>query len=85
MSENTAQSINLALMVAIGSVFEGKPSLTVLFSDDLVEKGFNAVNITREAAKLIQGGGGGQPHFATAGGKKPDVVSQAIKEALSVI
>ena len=59
------------LFVAIAGEYEGKPSLTVLLSDDLVAKGYNAVNITREAAKLIQGGGGGQPFFATAGGKNP--------------
>ena len=58
-------------MVAIASKHEGKPSLTVLLSDDLVAKGHSAVNIVREAAKFIQGGGGGQPHFATAGGKIP--------------
>ena len=57
------------LFVAIAGEYEGKPSLTVLLSDDLVAQGYNAVNITREAAKLIQGGGGGQPFFATAGGK----------------
>ena len=67
------------LFVAIGSIFEGKPSLTVLLSDDLVAQGYNAVNITREAAKLIQGGGGGQPHFATAGGKNPGGLDKAME------
>ena len=66
------------LFVAIGSIFDGKPSLTVLLSDDLVAQGHNAVNITREAAKFIHGGGGGQPHFATAGGKNPDGLDKAM-------
>ncbi|VBB45844.1 Alanine--tRNA ligase [uncultured Paludibacter sp.] len=79
LTENAVESVNLSLMVAIGSVYEGKPSLTVLLSDDLVAQGHNAVNITREAAKLIQGGGGGQPHFATAGGKNADGLDKAME------
>ena len=67
------------LFVAIGSIYEGKPSLTVLLTDDLVVQGHNAVNITREAAKLIQGGGGGQPHFATAGGKNAEGLDKAME------
>ena len=67
------------LFVAIGSIFDGKPSLTVLLSDDLVAQGHSAVNITREAAKFIQGGGGGQPHFATAGGKNADGLDKALE------
>ena len=66
------------LFVAIAGEYEGKPSLTVLLSDDLVAQGYNAVNITREAAKLIQGGGGGQPFFATAGGKNPSGLDDAL-------
>ena len=67
------------LFVAIGSLYDGKPSLTVLLSDDLVAQGYNAVDITRKAAKHIQGGGGGQPHFATAGGKDPDGLDKALE------
>lgn len=79
LSEDKPADDALALMVTIGSVFDNKPSLTVLLSDDLVKKGYNAVAITREAAKLIQGGGGGQPHFSTAGGKNPDGLDDAIE------
>ena len=79
LSENNAQAENLNLMIVVGSVHEGKPSLTVLLSDDLVAQGHNAVNITREAAKLIQGGGGGQPHFATAGGKNAEGLDRAME------
>jgi len=57
-----------------------KPTLTLMISDDLVKQGLNAGQIVREAAKHIKGGGGGQPHFATAGGKDPDGLSAALNE-----
>ena len=66
-------------LVCIGSVNDGKPLLTCAASDALVkEHGVNVGQAIREAAKLMQGGGGGQPHFATAGGKNPDGLSAAI-------
>jgi alanyl-tRNA synthetase len=51
-----------------------------MISDDLVKTGLNAGQIVREAAKHIQGGGGGQPHFATAGGKNLDGLAAALDE-----
>ena len=68
-------------LVCIGSIHDGKPLLTCATSDSLVkEHGVNVGKVIREAAKLMQGGGGGQPHFATAGGKNPDGLSAAIDE-----
>ena len=61
-----------------------KPSLTLMISKDLVEsRGWNASQLLRAAAKHIQGGGGGQPHFATAGGKNADGLNAAVEELLS--
>jgi alanyl-tRNA synthetase len=58
----------------------GKPMLTVQLSDNLVKDGMNASAMVREAAKLIKGGGGGQPHFAQAGGKDMDGLSAAMEK-----
>lgn len=63
-----------------------KPSLTLMISKDLVEsRGWNASQLLRSAAKHIQGGGGGQPHFATAGGKNVDGLKAAVEELLSAM
>ena len=72
------------LFVVIGSVFDDKPLLTVTMSEDQVKAGLNAGQLVREAAKLIQGGGGGQPHFATAGGKNPDGLSAAVDKVIEL-
>ena len=66
--------------------FSSKPSLTLMISKDLVEsRGWNASQLLRAAAKHIQGGGGGQPHFATAGGKNVDGLNAAVEELLSAM
>ena len=65
--------------------YEGKPMLTVMLSEDLVKSGKKAGDIVRGAAKCIQGGGGGQPHFAQAGGRNPEGLEDAMiamREAL---
>ncbi|WP_300814411.1 alanine--tRNA ligase [uncultured Bacteroides sp.] len=72
------------LFFVAGTVFEGKPTLTVMLSDNLVAGGLKAGMLVKEAAKLMQGGGGGQPHFATAGGKNPDGVSAAADKVLEL-
>ena len=72
------------LLVVIGSQAAGKPTLTVSISDDLVAEGKNAGQYVREAGKLIQGGGGGQPHFATAGGKNPEGLKAAVDKIIEL-
>ncbi len=72
------------LLVVIGAAADAKPSLTVAFSDNLVAAGKNAGTIIREAAKLIQGGGGGQAHFATAGGKNVDALQDAVNKVVAL-
>ncbi len=72
------------LLVVIGSAAEAKPTLTVAFSDDLVKAGKNAGKIIRDAAKLMQGGGGGQAHFATAGGKNVDGLKAAVDKVVEL-
>ena len=61
---------------------EDKPSLTLMYTDDLVAKGSNAGKDIREAAKLINGGGGGQPFLATAGGKNMDGLNAAYEKLI---
>ena len=70
-----------------GIIDEGKCSLMLMLSDDLVSGGLHAGKLVKEAAKHIQGGGGGQPHFATAGGKNLNglvIAVEALKESIGV-
>ena len=67
----------------VGGIKDGtKCALMVSMSEPLVKEGLNAGKLVKDAAKLIQGGGGGQPHFATAGGKNPDGLDAAIDAVL---
>ncbi|MFR9523153.1 MAG: alanine--tRNA ligase [Rikenellaceae bacterium] len=68
-----------------GSKATEKPTLTIMLGDDIVAKGVNAGQIIREAAKLMQGGGGGQPFFATAGGKNMEGLTAAVDKAVEMI
>ena len=73
------------LLCVIGSVANNKPLLSIMLSDDLVaERQLNAGQMVREAAKLIQGGGGGQPHYAQAGGKNPDTIHEAVEKVIEL-
>ena len=72
------------LVLAGAYAFDGKPNLVLMYSNDLVAKGKNAGKDIREAAKFIQGGGGGQPGLATAGGKNPDGLKQALDTLVSI-
>ena len=70
------------LFLVLGATVNGKPSLTVMISDNLAkEKNLHAGNIVKELAKEINGGGGGQPFYATAGGTNADGLSKAIEAA----
>jgi len=71
-------------IVAGGVVAGGKPQLLLMFTDDLVAKGKNAGTLIREAAKLIQGGGGGQPGLATAGGRNADALGDALDKLIEL-
>jgi len=74
------------LFLVLGSENDGKATLSVLVSDELIaSKGLNAGNIVRELAKSIQGGGGGQPGFATAGGKNPAGLDEALRLARNYV
>jgi len=72
--------------ILLASESEGKAMLSLIISDHLVQSGkLNATTIIRSISKHIQGGGGGQPFYATAGGKNPAGIEAAIQEALSMI
>ena len=71
------------MAVVLGGVDAGKPSLVVGIAEDLVaSKGYHAGRLVKEAAKHIQGGGGGQPGFAQAGGKNAEGLQAAVEEAV---
>ncbi len=74
------------LFLVLGSTINGKPSITVALTDNLVkEKNMNAGNIVRELAKEIKGGGGGQAFYATAGGTDINGLDNAIKKAMALL
>lgn len=79
------EAIPSHLLCVIGSTAHQKPLLSVMLSEDMVkDHGLNAGQMVREAAKLIQGGGGGQPHFASAGGKNVDGISAAVDKVIEL-
>ncbi len=73
------------LVFVAASENAGKPMLTIALGDSLVQRGLDAGKIVREAAKLMQGGGGGQAFFATAGGKDPNGLTAASDKAVELI
>lgn len=74
--------LNESFLYVAGIIDEAKCQLMVMLSDDLVADGLNASKLVKDAAKHIQGGGGGQPHFATAGGKNLDGLSIAVSTVI---
>ena len=73
------------MAVVLGSVKDGKPALLIVLGQNRVDAGLNAGQMVRTLGKEIQGGGGGQPHFATAGGKNPDGLDKALSVAKELI
>jgi alanyl-tRNA synthetase len=74
------------LFLVLGANIGGKPILSVMISENLVgERNLNAAMIVREAGKEIKGGGGGQPFYATAGGKDATGIASAIRKALAFL
>ena len=73
------------IIMVLGSVNDYKPMLAVMLGDDIVARGVDAGAVVREAAKVMNGGGGGQKFFATAGGKNPDALQAAIDKAVEII
>jgi alanyl-tRNA synthetase len=74
------------LYLVLGAEINGKPNLTIMISENIVaERGLDAAKIVREAGREIQGGGGGQPFYATAGGKNAAGLQAAIEKALSFL
>lgn len=73
------------LYLVLGTVINDKPLLSVMLSDTLLEKGLNANNIIKEISREINGGGGGQPFYATAGGKNPQGLENALKKAKELV
>ena len=76
---------NPDMAVVLGSVTAGKPALLIVLGQNRVDAGLNAGQMVRTLGKEIQGGGGGQPHFATAGGKNPDGLDKALSVAKELL
>ena len=71
--------------VVLGTASDGKVSLIAMASRDLVAEGVHAGQIVREAAQIVEGGGGGQPHMARAGGRNPARLDEALAKARDVV
>ena len=85
LSFELKQQIDNLFFVA-GVEIDGKALISLIISENLIkEKNLNATNIIRELAKEIQGGGGGQPFYATAGGKNPEGLASALEKASSFL
>ena len=79
------QRVSERLVMVVGNLHEGKPTLNVMLSDDVVAMGADAGATVREAAKLMNGGGGGQKHYAMAGGKNAEGLQAAVDKAVEII
>jgi len=79
------QRVSERLVMVIGNLHDGKPTLNVMLSDDVVAMGADAGATVREAAKLMNGSGGGQKHYAMAGGKSAEGLQAAVDKAVEII
>ena len=79
------QRVSERLVMVVGNLHDGKPTLNVMLSDDVVAMGADAGATVREAAKLMNGGGGGQKHYAMAGGKSAEGLQAAVDKAVEII
>jgi alanyl-tRNA synthetase len=68
-------------VVILGAVVEDRPTMIIMATRDVVDQGFNAGNVVREAAKAMGGGGGGRPDMGQAGGRAPDKLKDALQSA----
>ena len=78
------KSIHPDLILILGHQSNGKPMLTVALGDQAVNQGLNASNLVKDLAKEINGGGGGQVFYATAGGSKPEGLNAALEKAKAI-
>ena len=72
-------------VVVLGAIVKERPTLLVMATPDLVDKGIHAGNVVKEAAKVMGGGGGGRPEMAQAGGRQPDKLEDALRLAVEVV
>ena len=72
-------------IIALGMIQENRPTMIVMVSAALTKKGLHAGNIVREVAQVIEGGGGGQPEMAQAGGKRADKLQEALNRVADVV
>ena len=73
------------VLFVAGSSFDSKPTLSIMLGRELVEKGLNAGKLIREAAQYIQGNGGGQAHFAMAGGRDVAGLQKAVQFVVDTV
>ena len=71
--------------VALGAVFNERPTLLIMATNDLVERGLHAGNAVKEAATVMGGGGGGRPEMAQAGGRQPEKLEEALRAAVDIL
>ena len=72
-------------VICLGTVINGNPQLVAMVSPDMVGRGLHAGNLVRDAARVMGGGGGGQPEMAQAGGRQADKLEEALRQVLDLV